>query len=95
MLSLLRTNPAYNEKNGNGKYSTLRRRKKRKQTETNPEDFSYLNSSEDLTMHFSRTRDPIYFVFETLENRTIPQLMTEFIEDSFFEITKFVSKVVK
>lgn len=94
MLSLTAPNPANNQKNGDGKYSTPRRRKKRKNTE-NPEEFSYLNSSMDLTMQFTTVRDPIYFVFEKIEDRSVSALMTEFVKDSFFELTKFVSKVLK
>jgi len=95
MLSLLRTNPSHNDRNGNGKYSAPRRRKKCKNVETNSEEFSYLQSSVDLTMQFCNGRDPIYLVFEKLENRSVPDLMTEFVKDSFFEISKFVSKVIK
>lgn len=95
MLTLTAPNPTHNDRNGSGKYSTLRRRKKRKNTETDSQEFSYLNSSVDLTMQFTTTRDPIYMVFEKLEDRSIPVLMTEFVKDSFFEITKFVSKVMK
>lgn len=94
MLTLTAPNPTHNDRNGSGKYSTLRRRKKRKSQESS-EEFSYLNSSVDLTMQFTTTRDPIYMVFEKLEDRSIPVLMTEFVKDSFFEITKFVSKVIK
>jgi len=46
-------------------------------------------------MQFCNGRDPIYLVFEKLENRSVPDLMTEFVKDSFFEISKFVSKVIK
>lgn len=95
MLSLLSTRPTTNEKNGNGKYSTLRRRKKRKKESKNPDEFSYLKSSVDLTMKFNNSKDPIYYVFESLENRSVSQLMTDFVKDSFFEITNFVSKVIR
>lgn len=96
MLSLLKTNPSQNEKNGNGRYSTPRRRKKRKQSaEKKAPEFSYLKSSVDLTMKFNNTTDPIYYVFEAIEERTVPQLMSDFVQDTFFEITNFISKVVK
>lgn len=94
MLALTAPTAMTNDKNGSGKYKPLRRRKKHKQGE-NSEDFSYLKDSEDLTMHFSTARDPIYFVFEKIENRSVSSLMTEFVKDSFFEISKFVSKVMK
>lgn len=94
MLTLTAPNPTHNDRNGSGKYSTLRRRKKRKSQES-AEEFSYLNSSVDLTMQFTTTRDPIYMIFEKIEDRPVTALMTEFVKDSFFEITKFVSKVMK
>lgn len=92
-MLLLATPPTTNEKNGNGKYKPLRRRKQKKAA-TNSNEFSYLTNN-DLTMKFSNAKDPIYFAFEYLENRSIPQLMGDFVKDSFFEITKFVSKAVK
>lgn len=94
MLSLLSTKPSTNEKNGNGKYSTLRKRKRRKKEEKKPAEFSYIKSSVDLTMKFTESKDPIYFAFETLDERSVPQLMTDFVKDYFFEITNFVSKVM-
>lgn len=94
MLSLLSTRPTTNEKNGNGRYSTLRRRKKRKKESEKSNEFSYLSSSVDLTMKFNSAKDPIYYAFESLENRSVSQLMTDFVKDSLFEITNFVSKVV-
>lgn len=93
MLSLLTTRPTTNEKNGNGKYRPLRNRKRRKGTGSFT-GFRYL-ANNDLTMQFDGSKDPIYFAFEYLENRSVPQLMNDFIQDSFFEIASFVSKVVK
>ncbi len=94
MLTLLATKPANNEKNGNGKYRPLRKRKVKK-SKKDSNKFSYLKHSTDITMRFNNSRDPIYFAFEYLEERTVPQLMGDFIKDSFFEITNFVSKAIK
>lgn len=94
MIALTAATSMGNNRNGSGKYRPIRRKKKRQQ-ENNLEEFSYLKDSTDLTMHFTTAQDPIYFVFEKLENRSIQALMTEFVKDSFFEITNFVSKVVK
>jgi hypothetical protein len=94
MLTLLATTPSTNDKNGNGKYKPLRRRKKQKKNEENSNEFKYLKTSE-LTMKFNTSKDPIYYVFENLESRSVTQLMGDFIQDSFFEITNFVSKVIK
>lgn len=95
MLTLTAPNPSHNNRNGNGKYSTLRRRKKQKKQQAKAEDFSYLSSSVDLTMQFATIRDPIYFVFEKIEDRSIKALVKEFVNDSFYEISTFVSKVMK
>lgn len=92
MLSLLKTTPTTNDKNGNGRYRPLRKRKKQKKV-NNPDEFSYLNTSVDLTMKFNNARDPIYYVFDSMENRSVSQLMSDFVKDYFFEITNFVSKI--
>lgn len=92
MLSLLKASPTTNDKNGNGRYRPLRKRKKQKKA-TNSDEFSYLKTSVDLTMKFNNTRDPIYYVFDSIENKSISQLMGDFVKDYFFEITNFVSKV--
>lgn len=94
-MLLTATTPTMNEKNGNGKYSTLRRRKKQKKSEKKPNEFSYLKKNTDLTMQFNNSRDPIYFAFECIESRSLPELMGDFVKDSFFEITHFVSTVSK
>ncbi|MFA7659554.1 MAG: hypothetical protein WCY19_08985 [Candidatus Gastranaerophilaceae bacterium] len=90
---ILATTPTTNEKQGSGKYRPLRRRKQQK-SEKKAEEFSYLSNT-DLRMRFNTSKDPIYFVFECLENRSVVQLMGDFVKDSFFEITNFVSKAVK
>lgn len=81
-----------NEKQGNGRYSPLRKRKRIRNGE-NTNEFKYL-ANNDLTMRFNNAKDPIYFAFDYLENRSLGQLMGDFVKDSFFEITNFVSKVV-
>jgi len=88
------TTPTTNDKNGSGKYSTPRRRKQRK-TAKNSNEFSYLRKNHDLTMRFNNSKDPIYFAFDYIENRSVGELMVDFAKDSFFEIAKFVSKVTK
>ncbi|MDD3436860.1 MAG: hypothetical protein PHC64_06895 [Candidatus Gastranaerophilales bacterium] len=93
-MLLLAPTPTTNEKQGSGRYSTLRRRKKQKKSDK-PKEFSYLAKNTDLTMQFSHSRDPIYFAFEYLERKSLGQLMEEFVKDSFFEIANFVSKTVK
>ena len=87
------TTPTTNEKNGNGKYSTPRRRKQKKAAA--PQEFSYLRKSKDLTMKFNNAKDTIYFAFDCIESRSVGQLMGDFVKDSFFEIANFVSRVTK
>ena len=84
--------PTTNEKQGNGKYKPLRKRKVAKKAGNSDDNFRYLTNN-DLTMQFERERDPIYCAFDYLENRSLPELMGDFIKDSFFEIGKFISKV--
>lgn len=90
---ILAPSPTLNEKNGNGKYKPLRRRKKQA-SEEKKNEFNYLAAT-DPRMRFNNSRDPIYYAFECLEKRSVPQLMGDFVKDSFFEIANFVSKVVK
>lgn len=90
---ILAPSPTLNEKNGNGKYKPLRRRKKQT-SEEKKDEFKYLTVN-DPRMRFNNSRDPIYYAFECLERRTVPQLMSDFVHDSFFEIAQFVSKVMK
>lgn len=90
---ILATTPSHNEKNGNGKYSSLRKRKKQGK-EGKKAEFSYL-SSNDMRMRFNNAQDPIYFVFDCIDNRSLTQVVGEFVKDTFFEVTNFVSKVAR
>lgn len=92
---ILATSPISNDKHGNGRYSTLRRRKKQKKAEKKTDEFSYLKESVDITMKFNNSQDPIYYAFACIEHRTVSQLMGDFVKDSLFEITNFVSKVIR
>lgn len=57
-------------------------------------EFNYLENK-DRRMRFNNSQDPIYYVFDCIENRPITTLAKEFIKDSFFEAVNFVSKVVE
>lgn len=83
-----------NDSNGNGKYKPLRRKAKKQAAETASQEFAYLTSY-DSRMRFNNSKDPIYFAFDYIEKRSLPQLAGDFIKDSFFEITNFISKVVR
>ena len=85
-----------NETSGNGQFGSLTRRRRENKTvvkEFNIEDYCYLEKS-DRRMRFNNSRDPIYYVFDCIENRPVKTLAKEFVRDSFFEISNFVSKVV-
>ena len=56
-------------------------------------DVNYL-TRKDKQMRFNNSRDPIYYIFECVENRPISTLAKEFVKDSLFETINFISKVV-
>ena len=57
-------------------------------------EFKYLENK-DKRMRFNNSQDPIYYVFDCIENRPVTTLAKEFVKDSFFEIANFVTKVVR
>ena len=83
-------------KGGNRQFGSLTGRKNKMTSlnEFNIEDYNYL-SQKDKRMRFNNSRDPIYYVFDVIENRPIKTLAKEFVKDSFFEIANFVSQVVR
>ena len=79
----------------NNKFGTLTKRtKKVEDKEFNIEDYNYL-AQKDKRMRFNTSKDPIYYVFDVIENRQISTLAKEFVKDSFFEAVNFVSQVVR
>ena len=79
----------------NNKFGTLTKRtKKVEDKEFNIEDYNYL-AQKDRRMRFNTSKDPIYYVFDVIENRPISTLAKEFVKDSFFEAVNFVSQVVR
>ena len=91
------TSELNNNTSGNGQFGSLLRKRKNNRhepAEFNIEDYNYL-ALKDRRMRFNNARDPIYYVFDVLENRPIKTLAKEFVKDSFFEIANFVSKVVR
>ena len=73
---------------------TIKRNQKAEHKEFNIEDYNYLEKK-DRRMRFNNSRDPIYYVFDVIENRPVTTLAKEFVKDSFFEIANFVSQVVR
>ncbi|CDE89247.1 TPA: hypothetical protein CPT81_09095 [Candidatus Gastranaerophilales bacterium HUM_20] len=86
-----------NNTGGNGQFGSLLRKRntnKRDVTSFNLEDYEYL-TQKDRRMRFNNSKDPIYYVFDVIENRPIKTLAKEFVKDSFFEVANFVSQVVR
>lgn len=63
-------------------------------TSANLEDYTFIGKN-DRRMRFNNAKDPIYYVFDVIENRPIKTLAKEFVKDSFFEAINFVSQVVR
>ncbi len=84
----------------NGQFGTLVKSNKAKPvnvkdiTSANLEDYTFIGKN-DRRMRFNNSRDPIYYVFDVIDNRPIQTLAKEFVKDSFFEAVNFVSKVVR
>ncbi len=84
-----------NETSGNGQFGSLvRKRNKKNGNGFNQAEFDYF-AAKDRRMRFNNAKDPIYYVFDCIENRPIKTLAKEFVKDSFFEIANFVSQVVR
>ncbi len=81
-------------------FGTLTRKNKTKKisnkdiTSANLEDYTFIGKN-DRRMRFNNAKDPIYYVFDVIENRPIKTLAKEFVKDSFFDAVNFVSKVVR
>lgn len=89
------TADSHNNTSGNGQFGALTRKRNRRRSSAgfSIEDFEYL-AQKDRRMRFSNSRDPIYYVFDCLEDRPITTLAKEFVKDSFKDIANFVSRVV-
>jgi len=48
----------------------------------------------DRRMRFNNSKDPIYYVFDCIENRPIKTLAKEFVKDSFRDMVNFVSMAI-
>ncbi len=56
-------------------------------------EFKYLQHK-DRRMRFNNAQDPIYYIFDCIENRPVSKLAKEFVEDAIFDTMNFISKVV-
>ena len=50
---------------------------------------------QDRRMRFNNAQDPIYYVFDCIENRPVKTLAKEFVRDSFRDMVNFISMAVK
>ncbi len=57
-------------------------------------EFNYLQHK-DRRMRFNNSQDPIYYIFDCIENRPVSKLAKEFVEDAIFDTINFISKVVR
>ncbi len=48
----------------------------------------------DRRMRFNNSKDPIYYVFDCIENRPIKTLAKEFVKDSFRDVVNFISMAI-
>lgn len=89
-----------NNTSGNGQFGSLtRRRRNRRQqgekfiTSANLEDYTFIGTT-DKRMRFNNSKDPIYYVFDVIENRPVHKLAKEFVKDIFKDTCHFVSGIV-
>jgi len=77
-----------------GTLVSKRQNKKHNNAEYDVSEFKYIGKN-DRRMRFNNSKDPIYYIFDCIENRPIKTLAKEFVRDTFFDIAHFVVKAVK
>ena len=77
-------------------YSAIERNKKPAGAIEIPEDFRlyYLNK-QDRQMRFNNCGDPIYAVFEKMDNRPLSKIAKEFVKELKDDAIQFISTVLK
>jgi hypothetical protein len=70
-----------------------RKNKKNQNAEFDLETYKFIGKK-DRRMRFNNSKDPIYYIFDCIENRPVTTLAKEFVKDTFFDISLFVSRVV-
>jgi hypothetical protein len=77
-------------------YSAIERNKKPAGSLDIPEDFNfyYLNKK-DRQMRFNNCADPIYAVFNKMEERPLAALAKDFVRELKDDTIKFISSVIK
>ncbi len=68
--------------------------KNRKQRSRRAAEMANILERKDRRMRFNNSKDPIYYVFDCIENRPIKTLAKEFVKDSFRDVVNFVSMAI-
>ncbi|MBR6099272.1 hypothetical protein IKP85_05950 [bacterium] len=76
-----------------GAITAKKRNRKSNNAEFDLESYKFIGKN-DRRMRFNTSKDPIYYIFDCVENRPISTLAKEFVKDSFVDIAHFVSRVV-
>ena len=74
-------------------FGTLTTQSRKKRTRKGAEMANILERK-DRRMRFNNSKDPIYYVFDCIENRPIPTLAKEFVKDSVRDVINFVSMAI-
>lgn len=89
-----------NNTSGNGQFGSLLRKRKRNKkvnsrmvTSYNLEDYTFIGKN-DRRMRFNNSKDPIFYVFDVLEDRPITTLAKEFVRDTFKDTFKMVKDAI-
>ena len=77
-------------------YSAIERNKKPAGALEIPEDFEfyYLNKR-DRQMRFNNSGDPIYAIFDKIDQRPLSKIAVDFVKDLKTDAIKFISTVLK
>ena len=77
-------------------YSAVERNKKPAGALEIPENFKfyYLNK-QDIQMRFNNGGDPIYAIFEKIENRPLSKIAKDFVKELASDTIRFISTITK
>ncbi len=94
------TGETANNTSGNGQFGSLTRRRRNNKRDNerfvsseNLEDYTFIGKM-DRRMRFNTSKDPIYYVFDVIENRPMHKLAKEFVKDIFKDTCNFVSGII-
>lgn len=74
-------------------FGTLTTQNRKRRTRKGTEMVNILERK-DKRMRFNNSKDPIYYVFDCIENRPITTLAKEFVKDSVRDVINFVSMAI-